>query len=119
MSVELPLTKERLDGLRRELSAFVCKKAGLSLPSEPKFQSFEDGDMGGFFLLGVENDSAEKKIADCEYHDIDGRRVLLTLYSRDGRFLSSIEFWRLDFGRIMAFPEPEDLIYPAQYDSTQ
>ncbi|WP_370320728.1 hypothetical protein [Oricola sp.] len=90
----------------------------MAAPDDLAFESFEDGGMGSFKVLGAFQDGATEKLIDeASFIDLDRTVVVITVFSGTGSRISSLDFWRVDFSPILAFPEPRDLLPSPYYQS--
>ncbi|WP_421925964.1 DUF6984 family protein [Neoaquamicrobium sediminum] len=113
MALALPLNELSLCEARRALLDHVTDQRGLAPSGSSDFEPMSDGNMGSFRILSaVDSGDPEQVIAEFEFLDADGVGVLVTAFSREGRTISSFDFWRYDFGSLQSFPEPADLHAP-------
>jgi len=113
MTHVLPLSVSELIEARKVLVAYICELHGFDFDPASKFVSFDDGEMGSFRLLPETNVELPERIVDeFEYSDQDEMGILITAYTRNGRNISSLDFWRFDFQPARSFPELADLRKP-------
>ncbi|MBK8458224.1 MAG: hypothetical protein IPL47_14910 [Phyllobacteriaceae bacterium] len=114
MSVALPLSRERYEAERKRLTEYLSELAGLEHDPTAHYAPFDDGGMGSFRIVdrssGVE--TPEAVIDEYCFDDLDNVGVLVTVYSKGDGFISSVDFWKLDFSPIKAFPSNADLRKP-------
>ena len=110
MAHPMPMTDMALSAARQALVDHANAVFSMEPSSGGAFEAFEDGGMGSFKVLpppAVKD--AERLAGEWGYTDLDGMGVLISVFSRDGRHVSSFDFWRYDFEPLKAFPEPNDL----------
>ena len=113
MTHALPLGASDLLEARKVLVACICELHGFDFNPASKFVSFDDGEMGSFRVLPETDVGLPERIVDeFEYSDRDEMGILITVYTRDGRSVSGLDFWRYDFQAAGSFPEPADLRKP-------
>ncbi len=93
MSQVLPLDMTQLAKARLTLLDHVAAFHSLDPIADATFESFEDGAMGSFTTIGLQQDRRrERVLCEFEYVDRDGVGVLVTAYSQNGIRISSFDF---------------------------
>ncbi|SDM22250.1 DUF6984 family protein [Siphonobacter aquaeclarae] len=97
----------------KTLIAFLLTRAGLSPDSFPyaeQVDEYEGGKMGSI-SVGGNPDTYAGDIIQARYTDSDGTDVVITLTKdADGRLLD-LDFWKVDFSRLIDYPVPEKLTF--------
>ncbi|MFZ1703471.1 MAG: hypothetical protein WAT79_03945 [Saprospiraceae bacterium] len=114
MSVALPLNKKRYDAERMRLAEHLSALAGLQHDPTARFEPFDDGGMGSFRNVRryLESEDQEIKVGEFIFEDIDNIGVVITVFSKDNIYISSVDFWKHDFSPIKTFPSNQDLRKP-------
>lgn len=103
-----PIRGEELDIIH-----FLLEKLGLdpiNFPVSEMVDEYEGGKMGSISLGGNVNGYAGDLI-QAEYVDIDDTPVVITLtQDTDGQLLD-LDFWKVDFTKLLEYPTPEKLIF--------
>ncbi|WP_442582996.1 DUF6984 family protein [Mesorhizobium sp. ASY16-5R] len=108
---KLPLSDQALFAARQLILDYATAALSMDSTTAATFEGFDDGQMGSFKVFpSFKHCGLERLEGEWGYTDLDGAGVLITVFSRDGRRISSFDFWRYDFGALLAFPEPSDLI---------
>jgi len=103
-----PIRGEELDIIH-----FLLEKLGLDpidFPVSEMVDEYEGGKMGSISLGGNVNGYAGDLI-QAEYVDIDDTPVVITLtQDTDGQLLD-LDFWKVDFTKLLEYPTPDRLIF--------
>jgi hypothetical protein len=70
---------------------------------------YEGGKMGSIGI-GNEINIYNGDLAQAEYIDSDGVEVIITLTQDNFNQLLDLDFWKVDFSKLVTYPKPEDLI---------
>ena len=88
----------------------IAAAAAMSVQERSSFETLLDGSIGSFAVQSGRQDRRRERVAaEFSFADADGEPVLITAFSRDKLFISSIDFFRSDFSPLKCFPEPDDL----------
>ncbi len=66
-----------------------------------------DGGMGSLRFCGAEHRSFGRTLAEAEYVDEDGVLVSIAVHSDASGRLFELDFWKVDFSPLKAYPTPE------------
>lgn len=108
MSKIRPIRGEELD-----LIYFLLEKLNLDpidFPVSEMVDEYEDGKMGSISLGGDVNGYAGDLI-QAEYVDIDDTPVVITLTQDTQGQLLDLDFWKVDFSKLLEYPTPDKLIF--------
>ena len=96
----------------KDLIEFLLKQLNLDpndYPVEEYVDEYEDGKMGSISLGGDANAYAGDLI-QVEYVDSDGTPVVITLTKDDKNHLLDLDFWKVDFTKLLEYPTPDKII---------
>lgn len=97
---EIVLAKHLLVLVEKDPNTYV-------FPSE--VDEYEGGVMGSInFTLSDSGDYAGD-IVQVEYDDEDGVRVLITLTQNSKGELLDMDFWKVDFSKLLKYPTPDEV----------
>lgn len=108
MSNLRPIRAEELD-----LIHFLLRKLDLdpvAYPVNAEVDEYEGGKMGSISLGGDVNGYAGDLI-QVEYVDIDDTPVVITLTQDTSGHLLDLDFWKVDFSKLLEYPTPDKLIF--------
>ncbi|MBI3232700.1 MAG: hypothetical protein HYZ42_01425 [Bacteroidetes bacterium] len=71
---------------------------------------YEDGKMGSIGM-GDETATYDGDIAQAEYKDSDGVDVVITLTHDTNNQILDLDFWKVDFSKLLVYPTPDDLVF--------
>ncbi len=79
-------------------------------PISGMVDEYEDGKMGS---IGLGNEDAVYKadLIQVDYIDSDNIPVVISLTTDTNNNLLDLDFWKSDFSKLIAYPEPGDLIF--------
>lgn len=95
------------------LIAFLLTQAGLSpeaYPYSEEVDEYEGGKMGSI-SVGGNPDTYAGDIIQAHYTDTDGTDVVITLTRDADNRLLDLDFWKVDFSRLLAYPAPAQLSF--------
>jgi hypothetical protein len=95
----------------KELINFLLAQLNLNpaeYPYEDYVDEYEGGKMGSISLGGDVNGYAGDLI-QVEYTDIDGTPVVITLTKDHQNRLLDLDFWKVDFSKLLEYPTPDKL----------
>jgi hypothetical protein len=108
MSNIRPIREEELT-----LIHFLLEKLNLDpidYPVNENVDEYEGGKMGSISLGGDVNGYLGDLI-QAEYVDIDDTPVVITLTQDNNGRLLDLDFWKVDFSKLLEYPVPDKLIF--------
>ncbi|MCF2491833.1 DUF6984 family protein [Dyadobacter chenhuakuii] len=79
-------------------------------PINNDVDEYEGGKMGSI-SLGGNVDAYEGDLIQAEYVDSDGTPVVITLTKDTQNHLLDLDFWKVDFSKLIDYPRPDQLIF--------
>lgn len=106
--------KRKIRADEQELILFLLDKLGLdpeNYPIREYVDEYEDGVMGS---IGLGNSDAiyDGDLIQVQYIDTDTTPVVITLTKDTRNQLLDLDFWKVDFSRLLSYPTPQQLILP-------
>ena len=92
---------------------FLLTNLGLdpqSYPLASLVDEYEGGKMGSI-SLGGDVDAYAGDLIQVEYVDSDETPVVITLTHDDQNQLLDLDFWKVDFSKLIDYPTPEKIIF--------
>lgn len=104
--------REPTDGQRRLVDALLARASSVCVDAGwragVRVAPLEDGGMGSFRLTGLAGDAGRRAFAraaaELSFRDADGVVVSCALYLDADGVPLEVDVWRVDFGRVLAFP---------------
>ncbi|HPG32370.1 MAG: hypothetical protein H6541_11425 [Lentimicrobiaceae bacterium] len=96
----------------RDLIVFLLSQCGYTTDDFPLAENvveYEGGVMGSINLAGSDPDLYESDLIQAEYTDIDGIEVIITLTKDKNNNLLDLDFWKINFSKLLKYPSPEEL----------
>jgi hypothetical protein len=96
-----------------DLIHFLLEKLNLKpadFPINEQVDEYEGGKMGSI-SLGGNVDGYEGDLIQVEYIDIDDVPVVITLTKDSDNHLLDLDFWKVDFTKLLEYPTPDKLIF--------
>ncbi|WP_221393835.1 DUF6984 family protein [Dyadobacter sp. NIV53] len=96
----------------RDLIEFLLKQINLdpkNYPVDELVDEYEDGKMGSI-SLGGDVDAYLEDLIQVEYVDSDETPVVITLTKDDRHHLLDLDFWKIDFSKLIEYPTPDKII---------
>lgn len=96
----------------RELINFLLQALQLNptdFPVNDLVDEYENGKMGSI-SLGGNPDAYAGDLARVEYVDSDGTEVVITLTVDDAGRLLDLDFWKVDFTKLITYPTPDKVV---------
>lgn len=72
---------------------------------------YEGGKMGSINLVNSTPGEYKGDIAIAQYIDSDDVIVMITLTIDSNNQLLDLDFWKVNFEKLITYPKPEDLVY--------
>ncbi len=79
-------------------------------PISELVEEYEGGKMGSI-TLGGNVDAYAGDLIQVEYIDSDETPVVITLTHDDQNHLLDLDFWKVDFSKLIDYPTPDKLIF--------
>jgi hypothetical protein len=101
-----------------ELIRFLLLQLNLDPQDYPvgdEVDEYEGGKMGSI-SLGGNVDAYEGDLIQAEYVDSDGTPVVITLTKDNQNHLLDLDFWKVDFSKLIDYPRPDQLIFSPKAD---
>jgi hypothetical protein len=98
----------------RELIIFLLKKLGLTLEKYPineDVEEYEGGKMGSISMGNPDISPYKDDLIQANYVDSDGVEVVITLTQDTNNQLLDLDFWKVDFSKLITYPTPETLTF--------
>ena len=98
----------------RQLIFFLLEKLGLNpekYPINEDVEEYEGGKMGSISMGSPEISLYKDDLIQANYIDSDGVSVVITLTQNTDNQLLDLDFWKVDFSKLLAYPTPEGLIF--------
>ena len=81
-------------------------------PISELVEEYEGGKMGSI-SLGGNPDAYAGDLIRVEYIDTDETPVVITLTHDDQNQLLDLDFWKIDFSKLLTYPSPDKIIIKA------
>lgn len=107
------IEKRLLRQEERDLIDFLLKQLNFNpeeYPVDEYVDEYEGGKMGSISLGGDVNGYAGDLI-QVEYVDSDNIPVVITLTRDNKNHLLDLDFWKIDFSRLIDYPTPDKIIF--------
>jgi hypothetical protein len=108
MSELRPIRQEEIN-----LIEFLLQKLGLNpvdFPFNNMVDDYEGGKMGSIGL-GKPEAVYDGDLIQVEYEDTDGTNVIITLTKDTDNQLLDLDFWKIDFSKLIQYPKPSQLVF--------
>ena len=99
---ELAIIQFLLNHIKADPKQFPISKMGFE---------YEGGKMGGINLLNENQGEYKGDITIAQYIDSDGIIVMITLTIDSNNNLLDLDFWKVNFEKLIKYPSPKDLIF--------
>ena len=96
----------------KDLIEFLLTQLNLNpeyFPVDELVDEYEDGKMGSI-SLGGNVDAYAGDLIKVEYIDSDEIPVVITLTHDDKNQLLDLDFWKIDFSKLIEYPTPDKII---------
>ena len=96
----------------KDLITFLLQQINLNpadFPTNEYVEEYEGGKMGSI-SLGGDVDAYDGDLIQVEYIDSDEIAVVITLTKDDKNHLLDLDFWKIDFSKLIDYPIPEKII---------
>lgn len=98
----------------RNLIIFLLQKLNLDLANYPINEDVDEYEGGVMGSIGLGNPDVSPYAGDfiqANYVDSDGIEVVITLTKDANNQLLDLDFWKVDFSKLITYPTPETLIF--------
>lgn len=79
----------------------------LDYPIADEVYEYEGGIMGSINFAGSDPDLYDGDLVQAEYMDSDGVEVVITLTRDKNNRLLDLDFWKVNFSKLIRYPTPE------------
>lgn len=96
----------------KDLIVFLLQHLNLNpadFPTDENVEEYEGGKMGSI-SLGGDVDAYDGDLIQVEYIDSDEIAVVITLTKDDKNHLLDLDFWKIDFSKLIDYPTPDKII---------
>lgn len=97
----------------KDLLDFLLKRLNLepaNYPYDELVDEYEGGKMGSI-SLGGDTSAYDSDLIQVEYIDSDNTPVVITLTKDNKNQLLDLDFWKVDFSKLIDYPTPDKLIF--------
>lgn len=105
--------KRRIKQQETDLIHFLLTQLNLNpsdYPVDELVDEYEGGKMGSI-SLGGNPDAYAGDLIRVEYIDTDQTPVVITLTQDDQGRLLDLDFWKVDFTKLLEYPTPDQIIF--------
>ena len=98
----------------QQLIIFLLENLGLNPKNYPlpnTVEEYEGGIMGSIGLGNPEISPYKKDLVQVKYVDSDEIEVIITLTQDTNNQLLDLDFWKVDFSKLLTYPLPKGLIF--------
>jgi hypothetical protein len=98
----------------KALIEFLLSKVGLNSEEYPiadLVDEYEGYVMGSIGLGDPEVAPYAGDLIQAKYTDTDGKEVAITLTMDENGQLLDLDFWKVDFSKLITYPKPENLFF--------
>ena len=96
------------------LIIYLLEKLGLNTeqyPIKEEGEEYEYGKMGSISMGNPNISPYKDDLIQAKYKDSDGTEVFITLTQCAKNQLLDLDFWKVDFSKLITYPKPEDLTF--------
>ncbi len=105
--------KRHIKQQETDLIHFLLNQLNLNpadFPIDDLVDEYEGGKMGSI-SLGGNPDAYAGDLIQVEYIDTDQTPVVITLTQDDQGRLLDLDFWKVDFSKLLEYPTPDQIIF--------
>jgi hypothetical protein len=95
-----------------KLIVYLLAECGYTINDYPiadQVYEYEGGVMGSIHLIGSDPDQYDSDMIQAGYTDADETEVIITLTKDKNNKLLDLDFWKMDFSKLIHYPAPENL----------
>ena len=96
------------------LIIFLLEKLSLNTEQYPineDVEEYEGGKMGSISMGNPDISAYKDDLIQAKYIDSDETEVVITLTQCAKNQLLDLDFWKVDFSKLITYPKPKDLIF--------
>ncbi len=96
------------------LITYLLQKANINpanYPISDTVHEYEGGKMGSIHLVNENTGEYDGDIIQAQYIDEDDVIVMITLTKDTNNNLLDLDFWKVNFEKLIRYPKPEDLVF--------
>jgi hypothetical protein len=115
--IEAMSERRKIKENERNLIVFLLEKCELSLeyyPINEDVEEYEGGVMGSISMGNPAISPYNGDLIQAKYVDTDGIEVVITLTKDANNQLLDLDFWKVDFSKLITYPIPENLSFSEQ-----
>ena len=108
------LERRKIRQNEKKLILFLLEKLNLSLieyPINEDVEEYEGGVMGSIGMGYPDASPYAGDLIQANYVDSDGIAVVITLTKDANNQLLDLDFWKVDFSKLITYPTPENLSF--------
>ena len=93
-----------------DLVTFLLQQCNFTITEYPIAEEvfeYEGGIMGSINFAGSDPDAYHVDLIQAEYQDVDGVDIVITLTKDKNNRLLDLDFWKMDFSKLIRYPKPE------------
>ncbi|MGN6645958.1 MAG: DUF6984 family protein [Cytophaga sp.] len=109
MSTKRPIRKEEKILVEFLLSKIDQADHTYTIPEE--VEEYGAPGMGSINLNNPNTDQYDSDLIQAEYTDADKIPVVISLTKDQNNQLLDLDFWKSDFSKLVAYPDPKDLMF--------
>ncbi len=97
----------------KNLIIYLLEKLNFTIEDYPISEYVEEyGEVGmGSIGMGYENAEYAGDLIQAEYIDSDSTAVVITLTKDTNNKLLDLDFWKVDFSKLIDYPKPAQIIF--------
>lgn len=96
----------------KTLVVFLLSECNFTIQDYPiteKVSEYEGGIMGSINFAGSNPDLYDTDLIQAEYTDVDDVDVVITLTRDKNNHLLDLDFWKMNFSKLVRYPTPHQL----------
>ena len=96
----------------KRLISFLLSQCGCNTEDFPVAEEvfeYEGGVMGSINMAGSDPERYDSDLIQADYRDLDGIEVMITLTKDENNRLLDLDFWKMNFSKLIRYPAPEDI----------
>jgi hypothetical protein len=102
-----PIRQEEIELVSHLLQQTKDKSRAVSIPT--LVSDLLDGGMGSIRFVNEGERIFGTELIEARYHDQDGVEVSISINLDNNQDLFELDFWKVDFSRLIQYPKPEQL----------
>jgi hypothetical protein len=108
------LKRRKIRENEKKIILFLLEKLNLDpkeYPINEDVEEYEDGVMGSIGMRNPDISPYAGDLIQANYVDADGTSVVITLTKDTNNQLLDLDFWKVDFSKLITYPTPESLLF--------